>query len=64
MQFLEASNTVEIRREAGPAGLHVKEIAKKISALRSWKTEEPLVELDSSKLSVYLEFIMCNATSN
>ena len=48
---------MEILREAGPAGLHVKEIAKKISALRSWKTEGPLVELDSSKLSGYLKFI-------
>lgn len=27
MRFLEASHTVEIMREAGPAGLHVQELA-------------------------------------
>lgn len=27
MRFLEASHAVEIMREAGPAGLHIKELA-------------------------------------
>ena len=33
MQFLEASNTVEILRAAGPGGLHVDEIARRIGEL-------------------------------
>ncbi|RPD58020.1 S-adenosyl-L-methionine-dependent methyltransferase [Lentinus tigrinus ALCF2SS1-7] len=57
LQFLEASNTVEILREAGPGGLHVKDIAKKITALRSWKADGPPVELDSSKLSHVLRIL-------
>ena len=30
MQFLEASNTVEILRAAGPEGLHAAEIARRV----------------------------------
>ena len=34
MQFLEASNAVEILRAAGPTGLHVRELAKRIDVLQ------------------------------
>ena len=34
-QFLEASHTVDILRDAGPGGLHVAEIASKIDYVRS-----------------------------
>ncbi|KAH8096884.1 hypothetical protein BXZ70DRAFT_865118, partial [Cristinia sonorae] len=35
LRFLEASHTVEILREAGPQGLHVKDISRRISERRS-----------------------------
>lgn len=55
LQFLEASNIVEILREAGPSGLHVKEIAHKASELRRQKNDaEPeSIEFDPSKISAY-----------
>ena len=53
LQFLEASNIVEILREAGPAGLHVKEITRKVSELRNSKVGGEPIELDPSKISAY-----------
>ncbi|TBU24980.1 S-adenosyl-L-methionine-dependent methyltransferase [Dichomitus squalens] len=35
IQFLEATNTVEILREAGPEGVHVNELARRIDVLAS-----------------------------
>ncbi|KAI0737198.1 S-adenosyl-L-methionine-dependent methyltransferase [Daedaleopsis nitida] len=57
LQFLEASNIVEILREAGPAGLHVKDITSKVVELRSWKTDAEPVEYDSSKFSHVLRML-------
>ncbi|KAI0682001.1 S-adenosyl-L-methionine-dependent methyltransferase [Earliella scabrosa] len=56
LQFLEASNIVEILREAGPGGLHVKEIAKKVAELRAKNKSEP-VDLDPSKFSHVLRLL-------
>ena len=41
MRFLEASHAVEIMREAGPAGLHIRELASR-------------ADCDSSKLGLFL----------
>ena len=35
MQFLEASHTVEILRDAGPGGLHIDKLADKIDYIRA-----------------------------
>ena len=40
MRFLEASHVVEVMREAGPAGLHVRDLAAR-------------VDCDPGKLSSY-----------
>ena len=37
LQFLEESHTPEILRAAGPEGLHVDELARKIDDIRSGK---------------------------
>ena len=37
MQFLEASHTVEILRDAGPGGLHIDELSDKIDYIRAGK---------------------------
>ena len=52
VRFLEMANIVEILREAGPGGLHVKEITKKVAELRAKNNSEP-VDLDPSKFSAY-----------
>ena len=53
IQFLEESHTPEILRAAGPGGLHVDELARKIDAVRGDKgaVTKPL---DSSPLSTKL----------
>ena len=43
MRFLEASNTVEILRAAGPNGLHTSEIARRIAETNtSTKAVDPV----------------------
>lgn len=50
MLFFESANIVEILREAGPAGLHVKDIAAQATeVLRAKKPDA--AELDASRIS-------------
>lgn len=50
LQFLEASHIVEILREAGPKGLHVNDITRKVAEIH---TSQERVDLDPSKFSEY-----------
>ncbi len=49
LQYLEASNTVEILRAAGPEGMHVDDIAHRIGELSGGK--DASAHVDASKLS-------------
>ena len=52
--FLEASHTVEILRDAGPQGLHAKDIARQIEEIHLGKdapTRDDIDHLDPAHLS-------------
>ncbi len=51
LQFLEASNTVEILRAAGPEGMHVDDIAHRIGELSEGSGKDASARVDASKLS-------------
>ena len=56
MGFLEASNTVEILRAAGPEGLHVTELARRVDeVLGSEGKGANGAPLDADKLSEHPE---------
>ncbi|KAK7689556.1 hypothetical protein QCA50_007348 [Cerrena zonata] len=62
LRFLEASHTVEILREAGEQGLHVKDIAKRIRGLifpddLDLDGSDPRKEIDPGKLSHILRLL-------
>ena len=50
LQFLENTHTVEILREAGPGGLHVKDLATRITDVRRG-TDPSTKDIDSAKIS-------------
>ena len=62
MQFLEATHTVEILREAGPDGLHVNELARRIDKVlasgQNGTASAGLVDPDklSERLDLYVEW--------
>ncbi|RPD78566.1 S-adenosyl-L-methionine-dependent methyltransferase [Lentinus tigrinus ALCF2SS1-7] len=55
LQFLEASNTVEILRAAGPDGMHVDDIARRIAELNAGKDANARV--DPGQLSHVLRLL-------
>ncbi|OCH85246.1 hypothetical protein OBBRIDRAFT_325702 [Obba rivulosa] len=66
LRLIEATNTVELLRAAGPRGLHVRELARRIAALRAGRAEptpgdlvevESGGEIDPSKLSHVLRLL-------
>ncbi|KAI0350581.1 S-adenosyl-L-methionine-dependent methyltransferase [Trametes cingulata] len=58
LSFLEASNTVEILREAGHDGLHARDLARKITEVRLASSADTDVEpLDAIKLSHVLRLL-------
>ncbi|GBE83628.1 4-O-methyltransferase 1 [Sparassis crispa] len=63
LRFLEASHAVEILREAGPRGLHVRDLAKQIDALRRRNSDtgpsanEGQVGVDTAQLSHILRLL-------
>ncbi|KAI0350580.1 S-adenosyl-L-methionine-dependent methyltransferase [Trametes cingulata] len=63
LSFLEETNTVEILREAGPQGLHVKDLARRINEVRYGKKAASSVgvaHLDPVKLSHILRLLATN----
>ncbi|KAL6306901.1 S-adenosyl-L-methionine-dependent methyltransferase [Sparassis latifolia] len=63
LRFLEASHAVEILREAGPRGLHVRDLAKQIDDLRRRNPDtgpsanEAQVGMDTAQLSHILRLL-------
>ncbi|TFK84126.1 S-adenosyl-L-methionine-dependent methyltransferase [Polyporus arcularius HHB13444] len=55
LQYLEASNTVEILRAAGPEGMHVDDIAHRIGELS--EANDASARVDGSKLSHILRLL-------
>ena len=65
MQFVEATHIVDILREAGPDGLNVADIAKKVTEIRKGPNDSTdIAEIEPSKISTSIILPLVGAILN